>query len=119
MWLTEAWSNSHRRWAGSADDGRDIALEVLNHRYVREKQRNGFVDHVFLFGEHIHEQGGVADVVKTLRDKIIARTMPAAAAAMGEQHDSLSALGHHQHAFQLNSVSRNLYQPTEMVFWRR
>ena len=43
---TETWSDSHRRWAGSADDGRDIAIEVLNHRYVREKQ------HVMRFRQH-------------------------------------------------------------------
>ncbi len=38
MWPTETWSNSHGRLEGSGNDDRDIALEILNHRYVREKQ---------------------------------------------------------------------------------
>ena len=46
MSLMETWSDSHRRWAGSEDDGRDTAIEVLSHRYVREKQ------HVMRFRQH-------------------------------------------------------------------
>ena len=46
MALMQTWSDSHRRWAGSADDGRDAAIEVLSHRYVREKQ------HVMRFRQH-------------------------------------------------------------------
>jgi rubrerythrin len=42
----ETWSDSHRGWTGSADDGRDTAIEVLSHRYVREKQ------HVMRFRQH-------------------------------------------------------------------
>ena len=38
MSLMETWSDFHWRWAGSEDDGRDTAIEVLSHRYVREKQ---------------------------------------------------------------------------------
>ena len=46
MSLMETWSDSHRSWTGSADDGRDTAIEVLRHRYVREKQ------HVMRFHQH-------------------------------------------------------------------
>jgi len=46
MTLMEVWSDSYRRWVGSVDDGRDIAIEVLSHRYVREKQ------HVMRFRQH-------------------------------------------------------------------
>jgi rubrerythrin len=46
MSLMEVWSDSYRRWAGSEDDGRTIAIEVLSHRYVREKQ------HVMRFRQH-------------------------------------------------------------------
>ena len=46
MWRTETWSNSHPRWTGSPDHGRDLAIEVLSHRYVREKQ------HVMRFRQH-------------------------------------------------------------------
>jgi rubrerythrin len=46
MWLTETWSNFYQHSTGSADDGRDIAIEVLSHRYVREKQ------HVMRFRQH-------------------------------------------------------------------
>jgi rubrerythrin len=46
MWPSETWADSHRCGAGSADDGRDIAIEVLNHCYVREEQ------HVMRFRQH-------------------------------------------------------------------
>jgi len=46
MSLMEVWSESFRRWAGSEDNGRDTAIEVLSHRYVREKQ------HVMRFRQH-------------------------------------------------------------------
>ena len=40
MSLMETLSDFHRHWAGSEDDGRDVAIEVLSHRYVREKQHS-------------------------------------------------------------------------------
>jgi rubrerythrin len=46
MGPTETCSDSHRRCAGSAVDGNDIAFEVLRRRYVREKQ------HVMRFRQH-------------------------------------------------------------------
>jgi rubrerythrin len=46
MSLMEVCLDSYRRWAGSEDDGRDTAIEVLSHRYVREKQ------HVMRFRQH-------------------------------------------------------------------
>ena len=46
MWPTETWSNSHEHLVGSGSDGCDIALEVLRHCYVREKQ------HVMRFRQH-------------------------------------------------------------------
>jgi len=46
MSLIEVWSESYPRWAGSEDDGRDTVIEVLSHRYVREKQ------HVMRFRQH-------------------------------------------------------------------
>ena len=46
MWPAETCSDPHRRYADSAVDGSNIAFEVLNHHYVREKQ------HVLRFTQH-------------------------------------------------------------------
>jgi len=45
-------------------------------------------DPLFLFGEQIHEQGGQTCFVEFFRHEAIARTVPSAAAAVREGHDT-------------------------------
>ena len=64
--------------------------------------------HGFLFArEQIEQQGGESQIVQRARDELIARAMPAAAAAVREEDQSLRAVGHSEIATERRPPSGN------------
>ena len=58
-------------------------------------------------GQEVEEQCGKAILPQSLRNKVVARAEPAAAAAMREQHDPLGIEWQTQKAFEPNRCDRN------------